>query len=72
MNTLGYLQFFDGLAEKRQGFFSVERRSSKLAKIKKNEASYTYHCIFQEKNQTFQGQGHSRKEALISLYKALR
>jgi len=72
MNTLGYLQFFDGLAEQRRGTFLLEKISSKL-KIQGHTGNpITYRCVFKDNSQTRQSEGASRKEALALLYRALR
>ncbi|OGG96456.1 MAG: hypothetical protein A2508_00860 [Candidatus Lambdaproteobacteria bacterium RIFOXYD12_FULL_49_8] len=71
MNTLSYLQFFEGLAEKMQGSFSTERVSSKLVHPGDDGVQYTYRCWFEDNDISVVGQGQSRKEALHSLYRKL-
>ena len=46
MNTISYLQFFDGLAEKKQGCFTMERISSKRSEPDMTGQLKTYRCRF--------------------------
>jgi len=71
MNTLGYLQFFDRLAEKKRASFSMEHISSQLAIQSTDGQDYTHRCTFIVGKQQVQTQGSSRKSALIALYKLL-
>ncbi len=72
MNTLAYLQFFEGLAEKKQGYFSVEKISSKKSKLNINGKIQTYYCNFLFNEKKFSSTGTTRKEALKILYQKLR
>ena len=71
MNTLAYLQYFDGLAEKQQGSFIMEKISSKKCSPDLSGEKHTYHCNFHTDRFRFQAEGNSRKEALRSLYRKL-
>ena len=70
MNTLNYIQFFDGLAEKNLGAFRMEKLSSKT--VAANASGHTHICNLQIESDCFSAWGSSRKEALKGLYKQLR
>ena len=72
MNTISYLQFFDGLAEKKQGCFTMERISSKRSEPDMTGQLKTYRCGFFFSDQQYLSAGISRKEALRSLYRKMR
>ncbi len=72
MNTVTYLQFFDGLAEKNQGKFLMERISSKICRVDNTGKIFTYCCDFEMGEKRFSSQGTSRKEALRVLYRKLQ
>ncbi|MDT8445977.1 MAG: hypothetical protein RRB13_03640 [bacterium] len=72
MNTMGYLQFFEGLAEKTQGAFLMERLGSRRAKPDPCGQVFTHRCRFERGKDRFEGRGVSRKEALQELYRQLR
>ena len=72
MNTLGYLQFFDGLAEKKQGSFSMERVSTKICNQDLVGEKFAHRCKFSVEENLISGLGNSRKEALKSLYRKLK
>ncbi|PCI30636.1 MAG: hypothetical protein COB67_01415 [SAR324 cluster bacterium] len=71
MNTLAYLQFFDGLAEKQRGSFILEKVSSKCCEPKSSGDLHTYHCNFSTEQFDFKSDGNSRKEALRQLYRKM-
>jgi len=68
MDVMEYLQFFDGLAEKNQGSFSMEKRSRRCIQTE-DEA---YACALKLAQGCFSAQGPSRKQALKDLYRQLR
>ena len=72
MNTVTYLQFFDGLAEKNQGKFLMGRISSKICLPDPSGNISTYCCDFIMGEQRYSSQGNSRKEALKVLYRKLQ
>jgi hypothetical protein len=72
MNTVTYLQFFDGLAEKNQGKFLMERVSSKICRPDRSGKTFTHCCDFIMGKQHYSSQGNSRKEALKVLYRKLQ
>lgn len=72
MNTLAYMQFFDGLAEKKAGSFSMERISSKKCDPELTGETPTYFCNFRFDDKRYHSKGESRKEALRRLYRMLR
>lgn len=72
MNTLSYLQFFDGLAEKKAGTFAMERVSSKRCDMDLEGEMPTYSCRFLFEDGSYHSKGESRKEALRRLYRMLR
>ena len=69
MNTLNYIQFFDGLAEKNLGAFRMEKLSSKT--VAANASGHTHICNLEIESNCFSAWGNSRKEALKGLYKQL-
>ncbi len=71
MNTIAYLQFFDGLAEKRRGSFTLEKVSSKVGRLDLTGNNLTYFCDLLIGEEKYSGAGGSRKEALRSLYRKL-
>lgn len=72
MNTLSYMQFFDGLAEKKQGTFSLQRVSSKNCEMDLTGEMPIYSCRFLFGDKDYESRGESRKEALRRLYRKLR
>ena len=72
MNTLSYMQFFDGLAEKKEGSFAIERVSSKKCDMDLTGEMPTYFCRFLFEDKNYHSKGESRKEALRRLYRMLR
>lgn len=72
MNTLGYLSFFDGLAEKSQGSFVMERVASRLAQVNEAGDPVAYRCQLVVRQECFEAMGQSRKDALANLYKKCR
>ena len=68
MNTLAYLQFFDGLAEKKRGSFKMETRSSKEIQ----DQGHAHLCNLVIDEDCYISEGASRKEALRGLYRQLR
>ncbi|OGH00257.1 MAG: hypothetical protein A2600_07215 [Candidatus Lambdaproteobacteria bacterium RIFOXYD1_FULL_56_27] len=72
MNTLGYLSFFDGLAEKSQGSFVMERVASGLAAVNEAGDLVAYRCQLVFRQGCLESLGQSRKDALVNLYKQCR
>lgn len=72
MNTLGYLQFFEGLAEKTQGAFLLERLGSRRAHPDESGVVMPHRCRFEGGGDRFEGKGASRREALHALYRQMR
>ncbi len=71
MNTLAFLQFFDGLAEKQKGSFVLEKTSSKRCEPDLTGELQSYHCDFSTDQFHFRTEGSSRKDALRRLYRKI-
>ncbi len=72
MNTLEYLQYFEGLAETLEGSFTFSRLSSKLSPIDLQGNTLTHQCDFEYTSGTYSGAGVSRKDALKTLYRKIQ
>ena len=72
MNTMAYLQFFDGLVEKKQGNFSMEKVATEICQPDLSGRALSYQCRICWDHKEYQGDGASRKEALRALYRKLR
>ncbi len=71
MNTLAFLQFFDGLAEKQHGSFVLEKVSTKCCEPDLSGELQSYHCDFSTDQYHFRVEGSSRKDALRQLYRKI-
>lgn len=71
MNTLAFLRFFDGLAEKQKGSFVLEKISSKRCVPDLTGEFQSYHCDFSTDQFHFRTEGSSRKDALRRLYRKI-
>jgi len=72
MNILGYMQFFDGLAEKMGGTFLMERVSSKVCDSDFIGDDLIHHCEFKTGSLDLSCKAPTRKEALKRLYRKLK
>ncbi|MDH5560038.1 MAG: hypothetical protein OEY59_04195 [Deltaproteobacteria bacterium] len=71
MNTIGYIQFFDGLAEKQEGVFFMQKVSSRRCEMDISGENLMHRCELKLGQKRFSSQAPSRKEALRKLYRLL-